>query len=102
MAFSIWELIVAVIVAALGSTGLWSFIANRNKKDTAERKLLVGLAHDRIIFLGTRYIERGYITMDEYENLNEYLFRPYSDAGGNGSAKRVMEEVRKLPLHNQI
>ena len=101
MAFSIWELIVAVVVAALGSTGLWSFIASRSKTDTAERKLLVGLAHDRIIFLGTKYIERGYITMDEYENLNEYLFKPYSDAGGNGSAKRVMEEVRKLPLHNQ-
>lgn len=101
MAFSIWELIVAVVVAALGSTGLWSYISNRNKKDTAERKLLVGLAHDRIIFLGTKYIERGYVTMDEYENLNEYLYKPYSDAGGNGSAKRVMEEVRKLPLHNQ-
>ena len=101
MAFSIWELIVAVVVAALGSTGLWSYISNKNKKDTAERKLLVGLAHDRIIFLGTKYIERGYVTMDEYENLNEYLYKPYSDAGGNGSAKRVMEEVRKLPLHNQ-
>ncbi len=101
MEFNVWEMIVAVLVAALGSTGLWSYISNRNRKDTAERKLLVGLAHDRIIFLGTRYIERGYITMDEYENLNEYLFKPYSDAGGNGSAKRVMEEVRKLPLHNQ-
>ena len=99
MSFSIWELIGAVVVAALGSTGLWSFIAARNKKDTAERKLLVGLAHDRIIFLGTKYIERGYITTDEYENLNEYLFEPYTDAGGNGSAKRVMEEVRKLPFY---
>ena len=100
MAFTIWELIVAVVVAVLGSTGLWSYISTRSKKDTAERKLLVGLAHDRIIFLGTKYIERGYITMDEYENLNEYLFKPYSDAGGNGSAKRVMEEVRKLPIRN--
>lgn len=100
MAFTIWELIVAVVVAVLGSTGLWSYISTRSKKDTAERKLLVGLAHDRIIFLGTRYIERGHITMDEYENLNEYLFKPYSDAGGNGSAKRVMEEVRKLPIRN--
>ncbi len=100
MAFTIWELIVAVVVAVLGSTGLWSYISTRSKKDTAERKLLVGLAHDRIIFLGTKYIERGHITMDEYENLNEYLFKPYSDAGGNGSAKRVMEEVRKLPIRN--
>lgn len=97
--FNIWEMIVAILVAALGSTGLWSYLSSKTKKDTAERQLLVGLAHDRIIFLGTRYIERGYITMDEYENLNEYLFKPYSEAGGNGSAKRVMEEVKKLPLH---
>lgn len=39
-------------------------------------------------------------TRDEYENLNDYLYEPYAAAGGNGSAKRVMEEVKKLPLHN--
>lgn len=100
MTFTVWEMILSVIVAALGSTGLWSFIATRKKTETAERKLLVGLAHDRIIYLGMNYIERGHITRDEYENLNDYLFKPYEEAGGNGSAKRVMDEVRKLPLHN--
>ena len=29
--------------------------------------MLIGLAHDRIIYLGMTYIERGYITQDEYE-----------------------------------
>lgn len=101
MTFDIWELAVAVVVAIFGSTGMWSYLATRKKKDTAERKLLVGLAHDRITGLGMKYIERGYITQDEYENLNDYLFKPYEEAGGNGSAKRVMEEVRRLPLHKQ-
>lgn len=100
MTFTALELLVSIIVAALGSTGLWSFVATRKKTETAERKLLVGLAHDRIIYLGMNYIERGHITKDEYENLNDYLFKPYEEAGGNGSAKRVMDEVRKLPLHN--
>lgn len=100
MTFSALELLVSVVVASLGSTGLWSFIATRKKTETAERKLLVGLAHDRIVYLGMHYVERGHITRDEYENLNDYLFRPYEEAGGNGSAKRVMDEVRKLPLHN--
>lgn len=100
MTVSIWELLVAVIVSALGSTGLWSFVATRKKTETAERRLLVGLAHDRIVYLGMKYVERGEITRDEYENLNDYLFKPYEEAGGNGSAKRVMEEVRRLPLHN--
>ena len=38
-----------------------------------ELKMLIGLAHDRIIYLGMAYIERGYITQDEYENLYELL-----------------------------
>ena len=44
------------------------------------------------------YIDRGYVTQDEYENLQVYLYEPYEEMGGNGSARRVMEEVRKLPI----
>ena len=47
----------------------------------AERKLLVGLAHDRIIHLGMTYVQRGEITQDEYENLNDYLYAPYEKNG---------------------
>ena len=43
-------------------------------------------------------IERGFIYQDEYENLNDYLFKPYSKMGGNGSAAKVMIEVEKLPI----
>ena len=71
----------------------------RADKDDAERKLLVGLAHDRIVHLGMAYVERGYITQDEYENLRVYLYEPYEKMGGNGSARRVMLEVDKLPVH---
>lgn len=106
----IWtQVAVPVIVALLTSTALWGVVskvilkrmelaAKRSKADEAERKLLVGLAHDRIIHLGMVYIDRGYITQDEYENLQMYLYEPYAEMGGNGSAKRVMEEVRKLPI----
>lgn len=44
------------------------------------------------------YIERGSITQDEFENLYEYLYKPYVEMGGNGSAKRIMEEVQRLPI----
>lgn len=91
---------VTVLVTLLGSAGFWGYLEARRSKKSANTRLLVGIAHDRIVFLGMKYVERGYITQDEYENLNDYLFEPYSEAGGNGSAKRVMEEVRKLPLHN--
>ena len=83
----------------LASSGLWALVGRRADKDDAERKLLVGLAHDRIVHLGMAYVERGYITQDEYENLRVYLYEPYEKMGGNGSARRVMLEVDKLPVH---
>jgi hypothetical protein len=60
--------------------------------------MLIGLGHDRIVYLGMHYIERGSISHDEFENLNEYLYKPYSDLGGNGTVKRIMAEVSKLPV----
>ena len=95
----VWtQVAVPLVVAVLTSSGLWAVVAKRVDKGDAQRKMLVGLAHDRIVHLGMVYVDRGYITQDEYENLNDYLYTPYEKMGGNGSAKRVMEEVRKLPI----
>lgn len=93
------QLTAAVLGSALASSGLWALVGRRVDKDDAERKMLVGLAHDRIVHLGMAYVERGYITQDEYENLRVYLYEPYEKMGGNGSARRVMLEVDKLPVH---
>ena len=96
----IWvQIAVPPVAAVLTSSGLWAVVARRADKGDAQRKMLVGLAHDRIVHLGMVYVDRGYITQDEYENLNDYLYAPYEKMGGNGSAKRVMEEVRRLPMH---
>ena len=95
----VWtQVAVPLVVAVLTSSGLWAVVAKRVDNGDAQRKMLVGLAHDRIVHLGMVYVDRGYITQDEYENLNDYLYTPYEKMGGNGSAKRVMEEVRKLPI----
>ena len=32
-------------------------------------------------------------TQDEYENLRVYLYEPYERMGGNGSAKRIIQEA---------
>ena len=96
----IWvQIAVPLVAAVLTSSGLWAVVARRADKGDAQRKMLVGLAHDRIVHLGMVYVDRGYITQDEYENLNDYLYAPYEKMGGHGSAKRVMEEVRRLPMH---
>jgi hypothetical protein len=95
------EVLLPIVLAVLASNGLWALIGKRRDKSDVERNMLVGLAHDRIIHLGMVYVTRGYITQDEYENLNDYLYQPYEKMGGNGSAKRVMEEVRKLPIKRE-
>lgn len=93
------QVTVSVILALVGSTGFWTWLQNRREKTDAKTLMLIGLAHDRIISLGTEYLDRGYVTADEYENLYQYLYQPYEKLGGNGSAKRVMDAVNKLPLH---
>lgn len=95
------QIVVPLAVAVLTSSGLWALVSKRADKNDSERNMLVGLAHDRITHLGMAYLTRGYITKDEYENLNYYLYQPYEKMGGNGSAKRVMEEVRKLPIKRE-
>lgn len=94
------QTLLTVMLTLLGSAGFWGYLETRRARKDANTKLLVGIAHDRIVYLGMKYVERGSITRDEYENLNDYLYEPYAAAGGNGSARRVMEEVKKLPLHN--
>ena len=89
------KLIVAVIVALLASSGFWSYLNSCRRKDTAERRLLKGLAHDRILYLANQYLQRGdWITVDEYENLHDYLFIPYTACNGNGTAEKLMMEVK--------
>ena len=91
--------LVTIICAVIASSGFWTYVQARRDKKDVKTQMLIGLAHDRIIALGMQYIERGWITKDEYENLDVYLYKPYEEMGGNGSAKRVMEEVNRLPIH---
>lgn len=91
-------LIISVLVSVLASSGFWAYLMNYRDKKSMQTELLIGLAHDRLIALGLIYITRGWITQDEYENLNVYLYKPYAGLGGNGSVKRLMTEVDKLPI----
>ena len=99
------QTLLTILGTILASSGFWAYIQERSKRKAAENKhnnletqMLIGLAHDRIIYLGMVYVERGWISQDEYENLYEYLYKPYEKLGGNGSAKRIMMEVNKVPI----
>ena len=93
-----------VFCSVLASSGLWALIMKRSECKDAKTEMLIGLGHDRIVYLGMKYIDRHAqdgkgITQDEYEDLNKYLYKPYVKLGGNGSAERIMNEVDTLPIH---
>lgn len=92
------RMVVTIVTSVLASSGFWAFLQRHFDKNDATKRLLIGIGHDRIMYLGLQYIQRGSITADEYENLHDYLYVPYKDNGGNGSAARIMSEVEKLPI----
>ena len=94
------QLAITIVCSVIASSGFWAFITKRAERKDIKTEMLIGLGHDRIMSQGMMYIERGYITSDEYENLYEYLYKPYKKMGGNGSAQRVMNEVTRLPIRN--
>ena len=97
--------IVTIVVAIFGSTGFWSllntYILNKKKAKSDETKLIMGIAYRNIIAQCEKYIKRGYIEPDEFNELYRYLFEPYSNMGGNGTAQKMMNEVRQLPSERQ-
>ena len=87
-----------VLAAVLASSGFWAFLQRRGERKDVRAQMLMGLAHDRILFLGRSYVSRGYVTQAEYENLDKYLYQPYRRLGGNGTAERIMKAAPRLPL----
>ena len=108
-------LISTIIGAIFGGSGVTflTFLIQRHDKKTDKRQeeyqelsrkisniadAVKGQGHDRIVSLGGKYLQRGGITHDEYENLNDYLYNPYKALGGNGTAEKVMKDVSNLPI----
>lgn len=81
-----------------GSGGFWVYLKKKFEKEDHIQELIMGLAHDKIVFLGIKYIEQGFVTKDQYDDLFKYFWEPYSLLGGNGSAERIIGMVRLLPL----
>lgn len=94
---SLTQIALTIITAVLASSGLWAFLGKSLERNTAERELLVGIGHIELVFFGMQYIERGWLTKDEYETIQE-LYKPYVKLGGNGSGTKIMKEIDKLPI----
>lgn len=91
------EMVIAVVGSVFASSGFWLFIVRVLDRKTALSCMVLGLGHDRIIHLCKRHIIAGFISTEDFENLDKYLYEPYAKMGGNGTAKKYMDDVRKLP-----
>jgi hypothetical protein len=87
-----------MVASFFASTGLWALLSKLLDKCGAHNQMLLGLGHYRITTVAKQYLERGWITADEYENLHEYLYAPYLRLGGNGTVKGLMARVDALPI----
>ena len=96
----VWlQILITVLASIVASGGFWNLIQARNERKNSKTKIILGLGYDRIITLGMKYINRGWITSDEYENLEEYIYKPYHELRpDDGSVRRVMQEVNQLPI----
>ena len=102
------QAIITVLVTALTSSGFMSLIIyllqrrdRRKEKEaadtSAQTRMLIGLGHDRLIYLTDKYVRRGAITLKEKRNL-KFLYDPYHDMGGNGDCKIGYDACQDLPV----
>ena len=91
------ELANPMVTTLLGGSGIWAWMKTRTERNDSEDKLLLQVARNQLVSQGRSYLNRGYITMDEYEEY-ESEYDMYSRLGGNGLARRVFKQVDELPI----
>ena len=92
------EMIVTIIGSVFTSSGLWTLILYKSKQKDTEVLMTRGMVHYQIIDEGQKFIERGWITHEEYDNFMKYLGDPYLESGSNGMAKKIINDVSNLPF----
>lgn len=96
------EIMVTIICAIFSSVGFWTFInnvyQNLREKESAERKALLGLLHEKVKSEANAFIAQGSITSSDYEDFVRYVYEPYVGLGGNGTGEKLKREVDRLKI----
>lgn len=91
------EFFLGLFVAIFSSGGFWAYMQFMMEKKSKRTRALMGIMHYQILYYGSKYINRGHISKDEYDDLISYLYEPYKDLGGNGSSEYVISKLNQLP-----
>lgn len=92
------QMFVTVVCAVIASSGFWAFLQKISDKKDDKTKLLLGIAHELICMRCDSIIERGWTTYEELEDLEKYLYKPYKNNGGNGSAELRVNAAKKVEV----
>lgn len=118
------DFISSIVLAIFASSGFFQLLMlmyqtrekekERKRMEETEKKLIsvkdfnalcrcvTGIAMFRIAREAKRYIDKGYVTSEEYHTLKHNLYEPYVALGGNGLATKFMQEVEELPMKEGI
>lgn len=100
--------VLTIFLAVLGSSGVASVVVaclqrHWSKKDKQDGRIdaLVAAQQvimiDRVRYLGRCYIDEGYISLADKENLNG-MYKAYKALGGNGHLETIMAEIDRLEV----
>ena len=91
------EIMTAIVISALGSTGLFSFLQFLMTRRGALTKAVQAILRDRMLILSEDYLQRGEITLHERDNYTS-LYDAYKGVKGNTFVDDLYKEVMDLPL----
>lgn len=92
------EMLITIAGSVFASSGLWTLILHKVKQKDTGILMTRGMAHYRIIEEGQKFIDRGWITHEEYDDFMKYLGDPYLESGSNGLVKKMIDDISDLPF----
>lgn len=72
-----------------------------NEGDNQVKNALRVLLYDRIKYLGRCYIDQGFVTADDLEDIVEMHKCYHDDLDGNGFLDTLMAQVKALPIRKK-
>lgn len=89
----------SMIAAVIAGSGFWTLVQSlvnyKLSKDSVEKQALKSLLRDAIYRRCEHALKDGVITVKDLENI-EALYEIYKKLGGNGTAKKLVEEVEEM------
>lgn len=79
---------------------LRSYIRNVDSLNSHHLNLIIASYRYRLVQLCRIYLRQGYMTTDQYEQLNEF-YNLYHELGGNGQAQDFYEKATRLEIRDE-